>query len=189
MEPQCSRGEQERRPQGGDQRGGQQPAVVHQPEGDHLHLESVLGGHAAEDALPQGHVHGRTQDAEVPGEQAGVVLDAVVLLPAVGGVEGAHRAREEDRGVSRNHHLSGRSFTLLQRCQDKQGVLLRKHSRVLKCGLCNISSYTQLCCICRPEVVANKIIFLLTRTFIEQDNTFLPREDLDIFAFQFCTCF
>ncbi len=51
MEPQGSHGKQERRPQGGGQRSGQEPAVVYQPEGDNLHLESILGGHAAEDAL------------------------------------------------------------------------------------------------------------------------------------------
>lgn len=51
MEPQGSHGKQERRPQGGGQRSGQEPAVVYQPEGDNLHLESVLGRHAAEDAL------------------------------------------------------------------------------------------------------------------------------------------
>lgn len=99
MKPQGSHGEQERQPQGGGQGCGQKTAVVHQPEGDDLHLESVLGGHAAEDAFLQGRVNNRPQDAEVPGEDAGIVLDAVVLLPAVGGVEGAHRAREKDGGV------------------------------------------------------------------------------------------
>lgn len=99
MEPQRRHSEQERQPQGGGQGGGQEPAVVDQPEGDDLHLESVLGGHAAEDAFLQRRVDHRPQDAEVPGEDAGIVLDAVVLLPAVGGVEGAHGAREEDGGV------------------------------------------------------------------------------------------
>lgn len=120
MEPQGSYGEQERRPQGGGQGGGQEPAVVHQPEGDNLHLESVLGGHAAEDAFLQGRVNNRPQDTEVPREEAGIVLDAVVLLPAVGGVEGAHRAREKDGGVGLHENLSGGSSTLLQSCRDKE---------------------------------------------------------------------
>lgn len=99
MEPQGSHSEQERQPQGGGQGGGQEPAVVNQPEGDNLHLESVLGGHAAEDAFLQRRVNEGPQDAEVPREDAGIVPDAVVLLPAVGGMEGAHRAREKDGGV------------------------------------------------------------------------------------------
>lgn len=120
MEPHGSHGEEERRPQGGDQGGGQEPAVVHQPEGDNLHLESVLGGHAAEDAVPQWRVNSRPQDAEVPGEQAGILLATVVFLPAVGGVEGAHRAREKDGGVGLHEYFSGRSATLLQSCRDKE---------------------------------------------------------------------
>lgn len=107
MEPQRSHGEQERWPHGGGQGGGQEPAVVHQPEGDDLHLESVLGGHAPEDAFLQGRVNDRPQDAEVPGKEAGIVLYAVVLLPAVGGVEGAHRAREKDGGVGLHIDFSG----------------------------------------------------------------------------------
>lgn len=120
MEPQGSHGKQERRPQGGGQRGGgQQPAVVLQPEGDNLHLESVLGGHAAEDAFPQGRVDDRPQDAEVPGEEAGIVLDAVIFLPAVGGMEGANRARQKDGGVGLHKDLFGGSSALLQSCRDK----------------------------------------------------------------------
>jgi len=107
MEPQGSHGEQERRPQGGGQGGGQEPAVIHQPEGDNLHLESVLSGHAAEDTLFQGRVDNRPQDTEVPSEEAGVVLDAVILLPAVGGMERSHRAGEKDGGVGLHHHFSG----------------------------------------------------------------------------------
>lgn len=99
MQPQSGHSEQERQPQTGGQGGGQEGPVVHQPEGDDLHLEPVLGGHAAEDAFPQGRVHHRPQDAEVPGEDARVVLEAVVLLPAIGGVEGADGAGEEDGGV------------------------------------------------------------------------------------------
>lgn len=119
MEPQGSHGEQEWRPQGGGQGGGQEPAVVHQPEGDNLHLESVLGGHAAEDAFLQGHVNNWPQDAEVPREEARIVLDAVVFFPAVGGMEGAHRAREEDGSIGLHRHLSGESAALLQSCRDK----------------------------------------------------------------------
>lgn len=73
--------------------------MVDQPEGDDLHLEPVLGGHAAEDAFRQGSVQHRPQDAEVPGQDAGVILAAVVLLPAIGGMEGADGAGEEDGGV------------------------------------------------------------------------------------------
>lgn len=120
MEPEGGRGEQKRRPQGGGQGGGQEPAVVHQPEGDDLHLEPVLGGHAAEDAFPEGRVHDGAQDAEVPSEEAGVVLDTVVLLPAVSGVEGAHGAGQKDGGVGLNQHFSGGRSTLLQSCRGKQ---------------------------------------------------------------------
>lgn len=73
--------------------------MVDQPEGDDLHLEPVLGGHAAEDALRQGSVQHRPEDAEVPGEDAGVILAAVVHLPAIGGMEGVDGAGEEDGGV------------------------------------------------------------------------------------------
>lgn len=117
MEPQGGHGQKEWRPQGGGQGGGQEPAIVHQPEGDNLHLESVLGGHASEDAFLEGRVDDRAQDAEVPWEEAGVVLNAVILLPAIGGVEGAHRAGQEDRSVGLHHHFSGRSSTLLQSCK------------------------------------------------------------------------
>lgn len=113
MEPQGSHGEQDRRPQGGGQGGGQEPAVVHQPEGDYLHFKSVLGGYAAEDAFLQGRVNSRPQDAEVSGEEAGIVLDTVVFHPAVGGVEGAHGAREKNGGVGLHQHFSGGSATLL----------------------------------------------------------------------------
>lgn len=106
MKPQGGYGEQERQPQGGGQGGGEEPAIVHQPEGDNLHLEPVLRGHAAENAVLQGRVHHRPQDAEVPGEDAGVVVDAVVFLPAVGGVEGADGAREKDGGVGWDPHFS-----------------------------------------------------------------------------------
>lgn len=120
MEQQGSHGEQERRPQGGGEGSSQEPAVVDQPEGDNLHLESVLGGHAAEDAFLQGCVNSRPQDTEVPGEEARIVLDAIVLLPAVGGVKGAYRAGEKDGGVGLHQNFSGRSSTLLQSCRDKE---------------------------------------------------------------------
>ena len=134
MEPQGSHGEQERRPQGGGQGGGQEPAVVQQPERDNLHLEPVLGGHAAEDAFLQGRVDHGPEDAEVPGEDAGVVLDAVVLLPAVGGVEGAHGAGEKDGGVGRNHNFSGGSSAQLQSCRDKvmKSFILKMNPFILK---------------------------------------------------------
>lgn len=119
MEPQSRHSEQDRQPQGGGQRGSQEPAVVHQPERDNLHLESVLGGHAAEDTFLQRRINNRPQDAEVPGEEARIVLDAVVLLPAVGGVEGAHRARKKDGSVGLHHNFSGGSSTLLQSCGNK----------------------------------------------------------------------
>lgn len=113
MEPQRGGGEQQGRAQGGGQRGGQEPAVIHQPEGDDLHLEAVLCGHAAEDAFLERSVNNGPQDTEVPREDAGVFLHAVILLPAVHGVEGAHGAREEDGGVGRNQHLfRGRSAQL-----------------------------------------------------------------------------
>lgn len=127
MEPQHGQGEQERGPHGGGQRGAQGPAVVHQPEGDHLHLEAVLGGHAAEHALLQRRVHHRAQHAEVPGEDAGVVPRAVVLLPAVGGVEGAHGAGEEDRGVGLHQDLPGRGATQLQSCRDRAAGYIISH--------------------------------------------------------------
>lgn len=107
MKPQGSHSEQERRPQGGGQGGGQKPAIVHQPEGDNLHLESVLGGHATEDTFLEGRIDDWPQDTEVPREEAGVVLNAVILLPAIGGMEGAHRAGEKDGGVGLHHHFSG----------------------------------------------------------------------------------
>lgn len=119
MEPQGSHGEQERQPQGGGQRRGQEATVVHQPEGDDLHLVLVLAGHAAVDAPLQGRVHHRPQDAEVPGEDALVGLAAVVLLPVVGGVEGVHRTRQKDGGVGRHHYLFGRCSAQLQSCRDK----------------------------------------------------------------------
>lgn len=116
MKPKGGHGEQQRRPHGRGQRGGQQPAVADHLERDDLHLEPVFGGHAAEDAFPQGRVHRRPQDAEVAGEEARVILDAVVLFPAVGGVEGTHRAGQEDGGVERHRHLLGGGATQLEGC-------------------------------------------------------------------------
>lgn len=121
MEPQRSHGEQERQPQAGG-RGG---PLVHQPEGDDLHLEAVLSGHAAEDAFLQGSVHHRPQDAEVPGEDARVILDAVVLLPAVVGVEGADGAGQKDGGVRLDLHLFGGRPAQLQSCGDKEATSYR----------------------------------------------------------------
>lgn len=114
MKPQNSHGEQEWWPQGGGQGGSQEPSIIHQPEGDHLHLESVLGGHAAEHALLEGRVDDRPQDAEISREEAGIVPIAVVLLPAVRGMEGAHRAGQKDRGVGLHHHFFGGCSTQLQ---------------------------------------------------------------------------
>lgn len=99
MEPQGSYSKPERQPQGGGQRGSQEPAIVHQPKGDDLHLEPILGGHAAEDTFFQWSVDDRPEDAKVPRENARIVLDAVVLFPLVCSLEGAHGAREKDRGV------------------------------------------------------------------------------------------
>lgn len=120
MEPKGSHGEQERQPHGGGQGGSQEPAVVYQPEGDNLNLESILGGHAAKDPFLQGCVNNRPQDTEVPGEEAGIVLDTIVLLPAVSGMEGAHRARKKDGGVGLHKNFSGGSSTLLQSYRDKE---------------------------------------------------------------------
>lgn len=68
----------------------------------------------------QGSVHHRSQDTEVPGEDAWVILDAVVLLPAVGGVEGVDGAGEEDGGVGLHLHLFGGRPAQLQSCGDKE---------------------------------------------------------------------
>lgn len=51
MKPQGSHGEQERRPQSEGKGGGQEPAVIYQPEGNNLHLESIFSGHAAKDTF------------------------------------------------------------------------------------------------------------------------------------------
>lgn len=117
MEPESGHSQQQWRPKGGGQGGGQEPAIVEQPEGNDLHLEPILSGHAPKDALLQGRVHEWPQHAEVPREETGIVLNAVVLLPTVGGVEGAHGAREKDGGVIGHHHLFGWGSTLLQGCK------------------------------------------------------------------------
>lgn len=119
MEPQRSYSKQEWRPQGGGQGGSQEPAIIYQPEGDNLHLKTVFGGHAAEDAFLEGRINNRPQDTEIPREDAGVFLNTVIPLPSVGGVEGAHRAREKDGGVRLHHHFFGGSSTLLQSCRDR----------------------------------------------------------------------
>lgn len=123
MEPQRSYSKQEWRPQGGGQGGSQEPAVVYQPEGDNLHLKTVFGGHAAEDAFLEGCINNRPQDTEIPREDAWVFFNTVILLPAVGGMKGAHRAREKDGGVRLHHHFFGGSSTLLQRCRDRNSFI------------------------------------------------------------------
>lgn len=151
MEPQCSHGEQERRPQGGGQGGSQEPAVVHQPEGDHLHLETILGSHATEDAVSEGRIHDRSQHTEVPRKDAGVLLNAVVLLPAVVSVEGVHRAREKDGGVGLHQHFSGGGSALLQGCGDRKTPNIKCPARRPPQGstaLLSSSVIRQQVCLC-----------------------------------------
>lgn len=127
MEPQDGHCKQKWQAQSGGHGGDYEAAVVHKPEGDNLHLESVLSGHAAENTFLQGSVNNWPQDAEVPREDAGIVLDTVVFLPAVNGMEGAHRAWEKDSGVWLHCDFFGGSSTLLQSCQNKDIINKKRY--------------------------------------------------------------
>lgn len=122
QEPEGGCSKKEGGPQGGGQGGRQRPTVDHQPVGDQLHLIAVLRGHAAEHPLLKGQARGGSQHTGVSNDEAGVVLDTVVLLPAVGGVKGVHGAGEVDGAVRVNHHLFGVCPMGLQCCGGSEGT-------------------------------------------------------------------
>lgn len=95
----CGDGQQQSGAQGGGQRGGEWPAVEHQLIGHHLLLVAALLCQTTENTLLQGQLGGRCQDAGGARDGAGVRLDAVVFLPAVRGVIGAHGAGQQDRPI------------------------------------------------------------------------------------------